>query len=1277
MIILESQLGSMEYQFNADIIINSITHWQIELAKSMSTRLDDVKAFVRDCSNGTFPLKDPAQLAFNDFVQVVPSNYYDSLVKSLLLIIPNDVAGAQKSPFGWEHFARRIPQIPTLHPDSVEYLRSGLILAILDVIVRVSSRFNESMIKKDTHTLFVKHAFSFLKTASLKRLAMDHEAKMFEKITARWAIILGDLSVVNSTEILRQVFSVIDLTQKQRTPDEIVLILSSVRYIFTRPSAEESPEVIRLIRELVNHYEKTKKAVVKLAVVQCLEKIVQPIDFTSSDRLEAWESQLFRKLAELYDTLTKWGNTSEDMKAATTRVRVAILANSTYEYFQPTMTTLLVELLSKPKPKSFVFHAILQILRGRFFLDTKDTALSKLLDTFSPVEAYGYMPRPVGEESQQTVADRVRYISEQLFIKRKERVPTDSVDIVVAILLQMAAQSLEVTLQLLTYLMTNKSIENAENCYLGLRAVRTIIDPDTGFLSNAVCSRNDPRFPELINGIPYEFDGHLVALLQFCDTVAGISVLGISGRLIEPGQTKSDDSAAATIAAVTKAASGRASVGSVLNGNSSMSNKIEQMYARGETDLIAMLSESMETMNMRNSMSFTATDSFWNAGPAAETKKILEKDLSNEKIDEQNVIVFEAISDWYVKCGQPKSNVKKFAFSSTLEIGTPSISQPVPIDRIGKERIDLVVILLLFKEIIRMLPFIPQPELVFGKLFTGPYLLHSHLELAQETSISLEKTFVKYPEMRIEIIKAILDLIKHTSLSDISYATIMLHLTALIRHWSKDYQAHLKIFDPDQITRLSCKLDACLLIMMARPNPRIRHASLSALSEFYTISQAVLPHPNEPGFLPLQAILDQRASYLSKNAMYAFMERDLLGHKITPKVIGQITLLPLSTIASSDYSYAFKFYLGELARQFSLSGRPKALRHCAKFLTSLAVPYMTSVTTVDSEFVITYSNYMVLMMALAGVPLKSEDGYTLDSYSEADHLLFNNFRHFLSPILNSENTWEIRAIVQASYFIHISLYQLYVVHLWQWYAETRQNSIAELNPRMIDNILYAIRSLSQNRDFEIIAREPSVFQSSIIEIIVDFIRMTQITLQNLDFRSETGILRTKLAINFASVSARLAYSVFTAQRFILDEQDVYIDGVSRPSMFLDITFPGLGWDPQPRQSALLLLKDLTTAVESSVGTDLTVPKMAHYQRILIDKIGVATEMLLVLGDVFDGDALPADLLLWLSKLQRSGFNVYPPPLLYNYENALGTVLAYSYSLAGNTSGFLSAVFNQV
>jgi hypothetical protein len=196
------------------------------------------------------------------------------------------------------------------------------------------------------------------------------------------------------------------------------------------------------------------------------------------------------------------------------------------------------------------------------------------------------------------------------------------------------------------------------------------------------------------------------------------------------------------------------------------------------------------------------------------------------------------------------------------------------------------------------------------------------------------------------------------------------HLSYLIHTWTQDTNTvPATVIEADIIYRVSCKLDACMLIMLARPNPKIRKASLTILADFYKISESIAPHGNDAGLLPLHAILVRTEDMLSRHAMYAFLERDNLGPALTPKVTSKLTLLSINEVASSDYGVLFRFYLGELARRFTLSGRPKALRHCAKFLKQLAIPFMTSVSTVDAEFVATYSSYTILLMSMAGVPV--------------------------------------------------------------------------------------------------------------------------------------------------------------------------------------------------------------------------------------------------------------------------------------------------------------------
>lgn len=104
--------------------------------------------------------------------------------------------------------------------------------------------------------------------------------------------------------------------------------------------------------------------------------------------------------------------------------------------------------------------------------------------------------------------------------------------------------------------------------------------------------------------------------------------------------------------------------------------------------------------------------------------------------------------------------------------------------------------------------------------------------------------------------------------------------------------------------------------------------------------------------------------------MYAFLEQDMFGCYLEPKVSANMTLLSLSDVAGSDYTILFRFYLGELVREFAILGRSKALRHCVKFLKAVAVPFMASSHSVNKGFIATYSAFMVLLMGMAGVPVK-------------------------------------------------------------------------------------------------------------------------------------------------------------------------------------------------------------------------------------------------------------------------------------------------------------------
>jgi hypothetical protein len=258
----------------------------------------------------------------------------------------------------------------------------------------------------------------------------------------------------------------------------------------------------------------------------------------------------------------------------------------------------------------------------------------------------------------------------------------------------------------------------------------------------------------------------------------------------------------------------------------------------------------------------------------------------------------------------------------------------------------------------------------------------------------------------------------------------------------------------------------------------------------------------------------------------------------------------------------------------------------------------------------------------------------------------------------------------------------------------KQNAADRLNPRMLDNIVYAIRSIAQCPEFEIIVREPAVFQSSTVDIISDFLRMMEGTLNDTAFLTTGPIYRIKSALNICTIVRRMAEAIKIGRAIVLGEREAAITAAAvaaalegetpvRPSMMFDPDPPGLAWDLMPRRSVVLRFQEWYQAVENFGAANPTkdpnngVDKLTVHKQKLLPKIGSATESLFSLGDLFDGIGLQPDTLAWMAKVEGNGFKVFTPAILYNYENALGTALAHSYSGKGTALAFTEAIFEQV
>ena len=76
-------------------------------------------------------LGEAFQKRFLTAVDMVPLNYRDSLIRSLVSILPLDIPGSPRNPFGWDYFMRKIPKFTGKGLEALDLTVAYQILGIL------------------------------------------------------------------------------------------------------------------------------------------------------------------------------------------------------------------------------------------------------------------------------------------------------------------------------------------------------------------------------------------------------------------------------------------------------------------------------------------------------------------------------------------------------------------------------------------------------------------------------------------------------------------------------------------------------------------------------------------------------------------------------------------------------------------------------------------------------------------------------------------------------------------------------------------------------------------------------------------------------------------------------------------------------------------------------------------------------------------------------------------------------------------------------------------
>ena len=208
--------------------------------------------------------------------------------------------------------------------------------------------------------------------------------------------------------------------------------------------------------------EKSKKTALKVAAIQALEYQIRPLDYTSEggDALQSWEVMLLEEIYEVYKKSRRWAN-SDELKRVSYKLMVCILVNCPHEYFQTHIDSFIVKDLCIAFPvnaqqqqpfgrqgtlsrtpaasyafRPYVYECVLQLLRGRFYPDSKEHARQRIAGTFSLSASYMTMTRPRGEETSDVINRRLNLIADLLFFKRSRTFGADNLDVCADITVQ-------------------------------------------------------------------------------------------------------------------------------------------------------------------------------------------------------------------------------------------------------------------------------------------------------------------------------------------------------------------------------------------------------------------------------------------------------------------------------------------------------------------------------------------------------------------------------------------------------------------------------------------------------------------------------------------------------------------------------------------------------------------------------------------------------------------------------------------------------------------------
>ncbi len=491
------------------------------------------------------------------------------------------------------------------------------------------------------------------------------------------------------------------------------------------------------MRDLLIAFEKAKKNIVKVAVIQSIERLIQPLQTSAVSKTHN-ESLLWTEIINLYKKAKKWCS-NDDLRPAALSLMAVILVNSRIDMFASNIDSFInSELCSKNKVREYAYAPILQLLRGRFFEDTLDHVEEMIKGTYDAGLFFSSITRAQDEQTHGTVSNRLNNIVSMMLFQKKGPLPEEHKETIVLIVAQIAAYSMTFGAKIISQLLDTSRAGNSPDCYyIGVKALRIILDPASGFQTYAF-SRIEPDFQVLLRDFPYDLKPSLLSIYTYINEVVGVHFLGTSGKVIDLAGTEQNPE--------------------LFKGDFTLSisqlvffNGLESSTpTTGSSNFLSNVG-SVGSLSARKTMSLSSINQFENTITSSpilldfqslttHNESTLNTNDSLSRHDSDDTIA-KTIAGWFTAVGCPLKDAGKYCHSSNLT-DKARLKRKI----LRSEQLNALDIL---EQLLPIIKFAPSPEFIGGKYFIGSLLTHPVLNIGVAVGKTLIATFKNYSDLRL------------------------------------------------------------------------------------------------------------------------------------------------------------------------------------------------------------------------------------------------------------------------------------------------------------------------------------------------------------------------------------------------------------------------------------------------------------------------------------------------------------------------------------------------